>query len=115
MKENGLFSNCQHGFRKLHSTVTSLLPLTDLRFSNIDREKVNISVFLDLKKAFDTVDNDLLMSKLAAYGITDQWFSSYLKRRGQYGQITGVRSVRRVIQCGRPKGSCLGPFFSLSV
>ena len=43
MKENGLFSNCQHVFRQLHSTVTSLLGLTDLRFSNIDRKKVNIS------------------------------------------------------------------------
>ena len=77
-----------------------------------DRKKVNISVFLDLKKAFDTVDHDLLMSKLAAYGITGgphQWFSSYLKRREQYCQITGVRSSRRVIQCGIPQGSCLGP------
>ena len=73
MKENGLSSNCQHGFRQLHSTVTSLISLTDLWFSNIDRKKVNISVFLDLKKAFDTVDHDLLMggsSKLAACGIT---------------------------------------------
>ena len=112
MKENGLFSNCQHGFRQLHSTVTSLIGLTDLWFSNIDRKKVNISVFLDLKKAFETVDHDLLMSKLAACGITGgphQWFSSYLKRREQYCQISGVRSSRRVIQCGIPQGSCLGP------
>ena len=84
MKENVLFSNCQHGLRQLHSTVTSLLGLTDLRFSNIDRKKVKISVFLDLEKAFNTVNHDLLMSKLAVYGITGgphQWFSSYLKRR----------------------------------
>ena len=70
MKENELFSNCHHGFRQLHSTVTSLLGVTDMWLSSIDRRKVNISVFLDLKKAFDTVDHDLLMSKLAAYGIT---------------------------------------------
>ena len=112
MKENGLFSNCQHGFRQLRSTVTSLIGLTDSWFSNIDRKQVSISVFLDLKKAFETVDHDLLMSKLAAYGITGgphQWFSSYLKRREQYCQITGVRSSGRVIQCGIPQGSCLGP------
>ena len=60
----------EHGFRQLHNIVTSLTGLTYLWFSNIDRNKVNISVFLDLKKAFDTVDHDLLMSKLAAYGIT---------------------------------------------
>ena len=70
MKENEHFSNCHHGFRQLHSTVTSLLGVTDMWLSSIDRRKVNISVFLDLKKAFDTVDHDLLMSKLAAYGIT---------------------------------------------
>ena len=59
------FSHCQHGFRQLHSTVTSLLNVTELWFSNIDRKKVNMSVFLDLKKAFDTVDHDLLLAKLA--------------------------------------------------
>ena len=75
-------------------------------------EKVNISVFLDLKKAFDAVDHDLLMSKLAAHGITGgphEWFASYLKRREQCCQITGVRSSRRVMQCGTPHGSCLWP------
>ena len=108
----------EHGFRQLHNTVTSLTGLTCLWFSNIDRKKVNISVFLDLKKAFDTVDHDLLMSKLAACGITGgphQWFSSYLKRREQYCQISGVRSSRRVIQCGYLRVHDLGPSYSLSM
>ena len=49
MKENELFSNCHHGFRQLHSTVTSFLGVTDMWLSSIDRKKVNMSVFLDLK------------------------------------------------------------------
>ena len=77
IKENGLFSNFQHGFRQLHSTVTLLLGVTDLWFSSIDRKKVNISFFLYLKKAFDTVDNDLLMSKPDAYGIIGGLISGY--------------------------------------
>ena len=56
MKDHGLFSHCQHGFRQLHSTVTSLLNVTELGYSNIDRRKVNMSVFLELKKAFDKMD-----------------------------------------------------------
>ena len=112
MKDNELFSQCQRGFRQLHSTVTSLLGVTDLWFSNIDRKLENISVFLYLKKAFDAVDHDLRMWKLAACGITgrpQQWFSSYLKGREQYCQISGVRSSRRAAQCGIPQGSCLWP------
>ena len=101
MKDHGHFSHCQHGFRQLHSTVTSLLNVTELWFSNIDRKKVNMSVFLDLKKAFDTVDHDLLLAKLAVYGIVGgpyQWFSSYLTRREQYCQIGGQRSSRKVVK-----------------
>ena len=112
MKDHGHFSHCQHGFRQLHSTVTSLLNVTELWFSNIDRKKVNMSVLLDLKKAFDTVDHDLLLAKLAAYGIVGgphQWFSSYLTRREQYCQIGGQRSSRKVVKHGIPQGSCLGP------
>ena len=87
MKDHGLFSHCQHVFRQLHSTIMSLLNVTELWFSDIDRKKVNMSVFLDLKKAFDTMDNDLLLAKLAVYGIVGgphQWFSSYLMGREQY-------------------------------
>ena len=71
-----------------------------------------MSIFLDLKKAFDTVDHDLLLAKLAAYGIVGgphQWFSSYLTRREQYCQKGGQRSSRKVVKHGIPQGSCLGP------
>ena len=99
MKDPGLFSHCQHGFRQLHSIIISLLNVTEfvvLRYRQ--KKNAKMSVFLDLKKAFETVDHDLLLAKLAVYGIVrgpHEWFSSYLKRREQYCQIGGQRSSRR--------------------
>jgi hypothetical protein len=86
LMDNNLLSNCQSGLRTLHSTVTALLEATNNWSYNIDRCNVNAVVFLDLKKAFDTVDHAILLSKLSVYGFggsTGNWFRSYIHDRNK--------------------------------
>ena len=84
LKEHKKFAKCQHAFLKLHSTLTSLLSATDTWFLNIDKRKLNISIFLDLKKANDTMDHGILLSMLSKYGAVGtplRWFASYLTNK----------------------------------
>ena len=69
-RTNDSFSKNQFAFWKLHRTITSTLNIMETWYKNIDERKLNASVFLDLKKAFDTVDHDILLSKLSALGVT---------------------------------------------
>jgi hypothetical protein len=81
-----LINSRQFGFRSLHSTVTALLDLTNQWYYNIDRGMINGVLFLDLKKAFDTVDHNILLTKLSFLGICDKtlhWFKSYFTDRTQ--------------------------------
>ena len=72
--------------------------------------------FCDLKKAFDTVDHDILLGKLSHYGIKNtehNWFSSYMGNRWQCCRVNGITSNVEYISCGVPQGSCLGPLLFL--
>ena len=89
MLEHDLLSEHQSGFRILHSTVTALLEATDTWAYNIDRGNINALVFLDLKKAFDTDNHEILLTKLGNYGIAYKWFKSHLENR----MHSGVGSV----------------------
>ena len=89
---NNLLSDNQFACRKLHSTITSLRNLTDTWYKNIDERMINISLFLDLSKAVDTINNEILLSKLGKYGIIQNelaWFTSYLIGRKQYCYLGG--------------------------
>ncbi|CAB4040007.1 Hypothetical predicted protein, partial [Paramuricea clavata] len=87
LEENKILSSCQSGFRKGHSTTSALLENTDSWLLNMDAGRINGVLFLDLCKAFDTVDHAILIKKLSNYGIQDkalEWFKSYLFNREQY-------------------------------
>ena len=111
-----LLANCQHGFRPLHSTVTALLDITNEWYKNIDVGKLNGIVFLDLKKAFDTVDHNILLKKIAIYGIKGtayRWLESYLSNRTQYCCVNSKLSSPAIMKTGIPQGSGLGPLLFL--
>ena len=116
LTKNGLLSDQQSGFRSLHSTVTALLEVTNDWAYNIDKGSVNAVVFLDLKKAFDTVDHHILLSKLYEYGVRGtsyHWFRSYLDNRKQKCFVNGSLSNSQSLTCGIPQGTILGPLLFL--
>ena len=83
---NGILFKSQYGFRKLHSTETAAIELTDTLLQNLDNGDIPIAIFLDLSKAFDTLDHAILLKKMDHYGIKDtplNWLISYLSNRLQ--------------------------------
>ena len=106
----------QFGFRKNHSTEQSLIEFVDQIRSAMDNQHMTCGIFIDLSKAFDTVDHQILISKLEHYGIRGsalELFKSYLTNRNQYVQIDKFKSQTLPINCGVPQGSVLGPLLFL--
>ena len=106
----------QSGFRSKHSSETSLLNTTNQLCLNIDRSQYNIVVFIDLHKAIDTVNSDILLCKLYHYGIKNtemKWFKSYLSNRRQCCSIPGHDSKFSCVTTGILQGSSLSPLLFL--
>ena len=108
LEDYSVFYNYQFGFRKSHAIIT----LVERVSKALDMGKYVVGVFLDLKKAFDTVDHTILLRKLEQYGIrgkTLRWFESYLSNRTQYVEYNNSKSDTKIITYGVPQGSILGP------
>ena len=106
----------QFGFRSKHSTGHALTDLTEAIRKAMDESSFAVGVFIDLQKAFDTVDHEVLLSKLNHYGIrgiANNWFRSYLTNRQQYVTVNGKDSNLRIMKFGVPQGSVLGPLLFL--
>ena len=108
LEHHQIISKFQSGFRANHSTETSLLHVTNSWLANMDAGLINGVLFLDLKKAFDTVNHKILLSKLGCYGIRGlalSWFQSYLSNRKQICKVNNSLSTFQNITCGIPQGS----------
>ena len=111
-QDEKLFYASQYGFRKGHSTEYAALEIVDRIMNDMDKGLVPINIYLDLSKAFDTIDHNILLDKLYHYGIqgtTLNLFKSYLSSRQQYVEYDGVSSDLLKIETGVPQGSVLGP------
>ena len=103
---------CCQFFLKNKSTYPPTICLLDKLVPALEKGEVGIGIFIDFRKAFDTVDHTILLEKLYFYRITGiawKWLSNYLSNRKQFVEYDHVKSSLLRLQCGVPQGSNLGP------
>lgn len=114
--KSDLLSVCQYGFRKNSSTSLALIDLVEEITDAMDKKHVTIGVFIDLKKAFDTVNHSLLLNKVEHYGIRGvalKWLTSYLSHRKQFVHYNNTSSDLLEVLCGVPQGGIISPLLFL--
>ena len=112
--ENNLFYTKQFGFRKNHSTEHAIIEIVDQITKGFENNNFTLGLFIDLSKAFDTVDHFILLEKIKHYGVINKmydWLKSYLTERKQY--VINKESGELKMMCGVPQGSILGPLLFL--
>ena len=116
INNNNQISKKQFGFRSSHSTIHAILSITDNIHNAIENGKFSCGLFLDLRKAFDSVNHSILIKKLNHYGfrgIVNDWFQNFLEDRKQFVSIGDIDSDSQIIRYGVPQGSVLGPILFL--
>ena len=115
LTENNIIYDLQFGFRQKLSASHTLINLTENIRRTLDEGYIGCGIFVDLQKALDTVDHEIMLSKLDYYGIrgiSNNWFKSYLSNRKQFVSI-GYDSGLAEINCGVPQDAVLGPLLFL--
>ncbi len=101
LSESSLLSKFQSGFRPKHSTVTALIQMCDEWLENMDNGKLNGVVFIDIKKAFDSINHRIMLNKMneqfGILGVELKWFESYLTNREQQCNVNGELSGNKII------------------
>ena len=114
--DNHIICFLQFGFRQNFSTVHVIISLTENIRKNLDEANIGCGIFVDFQKAFDTVEHDIILSKLEHYGIcglANEWFKYYLSNRKQYVSINVYDSNLADIKFGILQESVLGPLLFL--
>ena len=112
LEKHSIIFQYQFSFCKGHSTKQAILEITDYLKTSIDNKNITCGLFLDLSKAFDTINHEILLNKLSKYGIRGTplaWFRNFLSNRKQYVQIGNTDSDLLPLTCGLPRGSTLSP------
>ena len=112
LRKHNILYKLQFSFRENHSTALALTEALNEIYTNQNEGKFILGVFLDLKKAFDTIDHSILIKKVQHYGfrgLVSNWFSSYLADQKQNTIVNEHTSELGVVKTGVPQGSVLGP------
>ena len=112
LEANSIFYEQQFGFRNNHSTNHALIQITEKIRQALDKNEYACGTFIDLQKAFDTVNHEILLKKLEHYGIhgiPNNWFRSFLTERYQFTTVSNQSSTKSKISHGVPQGSILRP------
>ena len=115
-QENLVLSPCQFGFSPGYSTESAATKITEYLYTGLNARKYSLTVLIDFRKAFDTVDHSILLAKLEAYGVTGpalRILENYLCNRSQVVRIGNCLSSPKRLEVGVPQGSCLGPLLFL--
>ena len=116
LEEKNILDVNQGGFRKNNSTTSTTINMLDEIYTNINNHQLTYAIFIDFRKAFDSINHEILLKKLSKLGFqksTVDWYESYLSHRTQYTMVNGISSSLLEKGCGVPQGSVLGPMLFL--